>query len=124
TGRGVSIRGTGGPLPTYPPGEHRSRCAAGSRGSGRSDDSGSQPDEVASRPHHVVFERFCLQEHVPGYHFVDERYDYLFNSYYYTVGEMYGRPRRGLLSRPTVAEIHEYRDRVDEAMLELIADRE
>jgi ergothioneine biosynthesis protein EgtB len=70
------------------------------------------------------FERFCLQVHAPGYRVVNERYDYLFNSYYYTVGEMYGRPRRGLLSRPTVAEIHEFRSRVDNAMLALIGERE
>src|SRR5690606_35959751 len=69
------------------------------------------------------FERFCLQEHVPGYEPVDERYHYLFNSYYYTVGEMYRRPRRGLLSRPTVAEIRDFRTRVDDAMLSLIASR-
>jgi len=69
------------------------------------------------------FERFCLLEHLPGYEPVDERYHYLFNSYYYTVGEMYRRPRRGLLSRPTVAEIREFRARVDDAMLSLIASR-
>ncbi|HEX6992529.1 MAG TPA: ergothioneine biosynthesis protein EgtB [Gammaproteobacteria bacterium] len=69
------------------------------------------------------FERFCLLEHAPGYEPVDERYHYLFNSYYYTVGEMYRRPARGLLSRPTVAEIRDYRARVDDAMLSLIASR-
>src|SRR5690606_22450669 len=69
------------------------------------------------------FERFCLLEHAAGYEPVDERYHYLFNSYYYTVGEMYRRPRRGLLSRPTVAEIRDYRARVDDAMLALIASR-
>ncbi|MFS8606405.1 MAG: ergothioneine biosynthesis protein EgtB [Gammaproteobacteria bacterium] len=69
------------------------------------------------------FERFCLLEHAAGYEPVDERYFYLFNSYYYTVGEMYRRPARGLLSRPTVAEIRDYRARVDEAMLSLIAQR-
>src|SRR5690606_6714417 len=69
------------------------------------------------------FERFCLLEHVQGYTPVDERYLYLFNSYYYTVGEMYGRPRRGLLSRPTVAEILDYRSRVDDAMVSLLEAR-
>ena len=66
------------------------------------------------------FERFCLLEHAPGYQPVDERYHYLFNSYYYTVGEMYRRPHRGLLSRPTVAEIHAFRARVDDAMERLM----
>ena len=36
------------------------------------------------------FERFCLAEHAPGYEPFDPRFDYLFNSYYYTVGEMHG----------------------------------
>src|SRR5690606_34929021 len=57
------------------------------------------------------FERFCLLEHAAGYEPVDERYFYLFNSYYYTVGEMYRRAARGLLSRPTVAAM---RDRSEE----------
>src|SRR5690606_35901440 len=50
-------------------------------------------------------------------------YDRLFNSYYYTVGEMHPRPERGLLSRPTVAEIVAYREHVDEAMERLIERR-
>lgn len=69
------------------------------------------------------FERFCLMEHVPGYTPYSELYLHLFNSYYYTVGEMFARSRRGLLSRPTVAEVHAYRDAVDAAMLELIEKR-
>jgi ergothioneine biosynthesis protein EgtB len=69
------------------------------------------------------FERFCLMEHAQRYSAVDETYLHLFNSYYYTVGDMYKRVDRGLLSRPTVAEIHAYRARVDEAMLALIAER-
>jgi ergothioneine biosynthesis protein EgtB len=69
------------------------------------------------------FERFCLLEHAPGYEPADERYLHLFNSYYYTVGEMYARPHRGLLSRPTVGEILSYRARVDDAMQALIARR-
>jgi ergothioneine biosynthesis protein EgtB len=69
------------------------------------------------------FEHFCLREHVRGYTSVDDRYDHLFNSYYYTVGEMHARPDRGLLSRPTVAEIRDYRARVDEAMEALLRQR-
>jgi ergothioneine biosynthesis protein EgtB len=68
------------------------------------------------------FEHFCLQPHLVGYWPVDPRYDRLFNSYYYTVGEMHERGRRGVLSRPTVAEVHAYRARVDEAMLRLIGE--
>ena len=72
------------------------------------------------------FEHFILRNRVAGYHPIDDQYHYLFNSYYYTVGDMYQRPRRGLISRPTVDEIVTYRRHVDAHMLRLIegADRE
>lgn len=66
------------------------------------------------------FERFCLLEHQSGYRAFDQQYLRLFNSYYYTVGELHRRAERGLLSRPTVAEIGDYRAHVDTAMLKLI----
>src|SRR5262249_52668997 len=69
------------------------------------------------------FERFCLRAYVGGYAAVDDRYDHLFNSYYYTVGEMYARPERGLLSRPTVAQVLDYRARVDDSIEELLRAR-
>lgn len=69
------------------------------------------------------FEHFCLLAHDAAYRQFDERYHHLFNSYYYTVGEMHRRARRGVLSRPTVIEIHKYREHVDAAMLALIARR-
>jgi ergothioneine biosynthesis protein EgtB len=85
----------------------------------------SMPEVSPTKWHlaHVTwfFERFCLRGHAPDYSPLDDRYDHLFNSYYYTVGEMHRRPQRGLLSRPTVAEIHAYREHVDHAMLALIA---
>ena len=55
------------------------------------------------------FEHFCLGERSPGYQLFDERFHFLFNSYYQTVGQMQSRPERGLLSRPTLEEIHAYR---------------
>jgi ergothioneine biosynthesis protein EgtB len=69
------------------------------------------------------FERFCLREWVRGYESPDDRYDFLFNSYYYTVGEMHRRADRGLLSRPTVAEVRDYRAQVDDAMESLLRER-
>ena len=69
------------------------------------------------------FEQFCLLAHDAGYRPFDERYHHLFNSYYLTAGEMHGRANRGLLSRPTVSEIHNYREHVDTAMLDLIGQR-
>jgi ergothioneine biosynthesis protein EgtB len=69
------------------------------------------------------FEQFCLLEYVRGYRAYDDAYLHLFNSYYYTVGQMYRRAHRGLLSRPTVDDIRAYREHVDEAMLALIGER-
>jgi ergothioneine biosynthesis protein EgtB len=45
------------------------------------------------------------------------QYAYLFNSYYNALGERIARSERGLLSRPTVAEVYRYRAAVDEAVL-------
>lgn len=67
------------------------------------------------------FERFVLAAHLPGYTLYNEAYDHLFNSYYHTAGTMHARPRRGLLSRPTLNEVFAYREAVDDAMLDLIA---
>lgn len=66
------------------------------------------------------FEKFCLVNYLPGYEVFDEHFNYLFNSYYYTVGEMHARPNRGLLSRPLLSEILAYREYVDAAMLDLL----
>ncbi len=87
----------------------------------------SMPDVSPTKWHlaHTswFFERFLLQEHLPDYVPFHDAYDYLFNSYYYTVGQMHRRPERGLLSRPTVGEIMNYRRHVDEAMNRLLAGR-
>jgi ergothioneine biosynthesis protein EgtB len=84
----------------------------------------SMPDVSPSKWHlaHVTwfFERFVLKVFDPAYRELDDRYDFLFNSYYYSAGQMHARPRRGLLSRPTLAEIKEYRAHVDAAMLSLL----
>jgi len=69
------------------------------------------------------FETFLLQPFLAGYRPFHPSYDYLFNSYYeQTGGGFWPRPERGLLSRPTVAEVYAYRRHVDEAMAGLIAD--
>jgi ergothioneine biosynthesis protein EgtB len=64
------------------------------------------------------FEQFLLVPHAAGYRVFHPRFAYLFNSYYVTVGERHCRPRRGLLSRPTVAEVYDYRRHVDRHMRE------
>ena len=62
------------------------------------------------------FETFVLRDHAPGYRPFDERYAFLFNSYYEAEGPRHARPRRGMLSRPSLDEIRAYRAHVDEAL--------
>ncbi len=87
----------------------------------------SMPDVSPTKWHlaHVswFFERFVLEHFDSQYRRYNESFHYLFNSYYFSVGQMHARPKRGLLSRPTVAEIRQYRQHVDEQMQELITRR-
>ena len=62
------------------------------------------------------FETFILRDHVLGYTPFDERYGFLFNSYYEGEGPRHARPRRGMVSRPSLDEIRNYRAHVDEAL--------
>jgi len=62
------------------------------------------------------FETFLLRDHVAGYRLFDEAYPYLFNSYYEAEGARHARPERGLLTRPSLAEVIDYRTHVDKAM--------
>jgi ergothioneine biosynthesis protein EgtB len=62
------------------------------------------------------FETFLLVEHAPLYEVLHPKYNYLFNSYYNAVGYRHCRPKRGLISRPTVAEVYDYRRYVDQAV--------
>ena len=66
------------------------------------------------------FETFLLREFLPAYHEFHPQYGYLFNSYYEAVGQRHPRPQRGLVSRPTVAEVYAYRAHVDHAMKEIV----
>ncbi|MDX1805100.1 MAG: ergothioneine biosynthesis protein EgtB [Alcanivorax sp.] len=66
------------------------------------------------------FETFLLKPHAPGYQPVDDRFEYLFNSYYNGIGEQFSRPRRHLLSRPTGEQVLAWRQHVDHAMSDLI----
>ena len=88
----------------------------------------SMPDVSPTKWHlaHVTwfFERFVLEHFVKTYRRFNERYDFLFNSYYFSIGQMHARPERGLLSRPTLAEILDYRAHVDAAMLDLLSKRD
>ncbi|TVO72476.1 ergothioneine biosynthesis protein EgtB [Sedimenticola selenatireducens] len=66
------------------------------------------------------FETFILSHFKPDYIPFHPHFDYLFNSYYYTHGKMQPRPERGLLSRPTVEQIIEYRAHINEQITKLI----
>ena len=62
------------------------------------------------------FETFILKPYLEGYKEFDPEYNYVFNSYYETVGARVIRTDRGNLSRPTVEKIYKYRKYVDQAM--------
>jgi len=66
------------------------------------------------------FEAFVLPHFKDDYKPFDPNYNFLFNSYYYTHGDLHPRPRRGLLSRPSVEDVYKYRAYVNEKMLELM----
>ena len=75
------------------------------------------------------FEQFILDPHMPGYRAFDPDFAYLFNSYYVGAGPRHARPRRGMLTRPGIERVREYRAHVDAAMADLLhevssADRE
>ncbi|HWG77617.1 MAG TPA: ergothioneine biosynthesis protein EgtB [Steroidobacteraceae bacterium] len=84
----------------------------------------SMPDASPTKWHlaHTTwfFERFVLQAEQSGYRCFHSGYDYLFNSYYQSVGPQASRPGRGLLTRPSVAEVFRYRRHVDEQLAELL----
>ncbi len=86
-----------------------------------------QPMDSASPPKwhlaHVTwfFEIFLLKKYLPGYKLYNAAFDVLFNSYYNGVGEQHPRPKRGLLSRPTLKEILAYRRSVDVQMQTLLS---
>jgi ergothioneine biosynthesis protein EgtB len=63
------------------------------------------------------FERFVLRQ--LGIPPLSEAYDYLFNSYYESVGSRHPRQRRGLLTRPTASEVIAYRTHVDSRLADL-----
>ena len=87
----------------------------------------SMPDASPAKWHlaHTswFFEQFILKPHVRNYRSPHPQYEYLFNSYYQSVGPMHERPQRGLLTRPTVAEVMAYRAHIDAQMRSLLATR-
>ncbi|MDQ3074379.1 MAG: ergothioneine biosynthesis protein EgtB [Pseudomonadota bacterium] len=68
------------------------------------------------------FETFVLRDHVPGYRLHDERFPFLYNSYYEGEGARHARAQRGMISRPSLDEIREWRGAVDMALAEALPD--
>ncbi|NNL05762.1 MAG: ergothioneine biosynthesis protein EgtB [Xanthomonadales bacterium] len=66
------------------------------------------------------FETFLLRDHLAAYRLFDDDFPYLFNSYYEAEGPRHERPARGLLSRPSLEQVHAYREHVDAAMERII----
>ncbi len=67
------------------------------------------------------FEEMILKKHQPGYKEFHPDFGYLFNSYYNTVGTRTLRANRGNMTRPTVSQVYEYRQYVDQFMTKLLA---
>lgn len=68
------------------------------------------------------FETFVLRDFVPGYTRFDERWPFLFNSYYEAEGARHVRARRGMLTRPTLDEVLAYRRAVTGALIASLAE--
>jgi ergothioneine biosynthesis protein EgtB len=86
----------------------------------------SMPDASPAKWHlaHTswFFETFVLRPGLGEEFVVSPDYAYLFNSYYNAVGERLARPERGVISRPTVAEVYRYRKLVDDRMRTFLRD--
>lgn len=67
------------------------------------------------------FENFVLLKLMKGYQPFHPKFHYIFNSYYKGLGPHYPRNRRGLLSRPTLREVHQYREWVDSHIFQLLS---
>jgi len=84
----------------------------------------SMPDVSPTKWHlaHVTwfFETFVLKPYETDFRPFHPGFEYLFNSYYNAVGELYPRPRRGLLTRPSLEEVLDWRSDVDRRVVALL----
>jgi ergothioneine biosynthesis protein EgtB len=86
----------------------------------------SMPDASPTKWHlaHTAwfFETFILANYMKGYKHFDADFSYLYNSYYNGIGAQFPRVKRGFVTRPSSAQIQDYRAYIDEHMTQLIAD--
>lgn len=84
----------------------------------------SMPDVSPTKWHlaHTTwfFETFLLRDHEPGFAPFDPDFHYLFNSYYEAEGARHPRPRRGMITRPDLARVRDWRRAVTERLLALL----
>ena len=84
----------------------------------------SMPDASPTKWHRAhtswFFEQFLLAPRVPGYRPFDDRFAFLFNSYYVAAGPRHARFHRGLVTRPTCDDVARYRAHVDAAIVSLL----
>ena len=66
------------------------------------------------------FEEMILKKHVADYKVFNPDFGFLFNSYYNSIGERIERQNRGLLTRPKIEYVYEFRAYVDKAMIKLL----
>lgn len=85
----------------------------------------TMPDVSPTKWHRAhttwFWETFLLGPNRPDYRVFDEGFCYLFNSYYEQVGERHPRPERGFLTRPSCADIGDYRRHVDQAVTDFLS---
>jgi len=88
----------------------------------------SMPDASPTKWHRAhtawFFEQFLLRPHLAGYRVFDERFAYLFNSYYVAAGPRHARPKRGLITRPDCERVTAFRAHVDAGVERLLAGAE
>jgi len=84
----------------------------------------SMPDASPTKWHlaHVTwfFETMVLERHEPHFRPHDPQFRVLYNSYYQQIGAQHPRPQRGLVSRPSLAEVMAYRSAVDDRVSALL----
>jgi ergothioneine biosynthesis protein EgtB len=88
----------------------------------------SMPDASPTKWHRAhttwFFEQFLLVPHVKDYRPFDDRFAFLYNSYYVSAGPRHDRPKRGLITRPSCEEVAAYRKHVDAAVEKLLQQSE